>query len=207
MEHIVFNLEDFKTRSEFSLGYSQSAIDLARKYFGNDTTKTIPLIPMLDCKGWRFCLTDEVKDKTEQLLRENNQTNSLDFDDHRSTKFRSNPFLIQAIEKVGLKNASVEKDTLFFIGIPADYVDLVSIDSEYEYVNFDFTSGVRKILLDKDLSSEQKELRITELDFISIVFQQIKSYYEDKNKVEIRARVRERAREKADAEAEERARA
>jgi hypothetical protein len=206
MSNITFCIDDFIPFEEGQdyRGYISKDIAIIRKYFGDRTTVEIPVIPIaLNGKYGGFGLSGEVREllatkmhqeqaQAQAQVQAQAQEHSpdsysqpededmyRDLYNYDDLQFRINPILIDTIREIGFKKASDWACSLYFAGIPANYIDCIHID-EYdgaESIKFDTISAVRNLVTNDTLSFDELQSKLTELAFISMVFYKIANHY------------------------------
>ncbi len=180
MSSITFSIDEFC----HSNSYNQESIAIIHKYFGNRTTIEIPVIPIVlnyECGG--FTLSEEAEALLANKLQQAQITKyKIDCGSYPSSiEFRTSQVLIDTIKKIGLKKSSTKFSCLYFANIPVKYIDCVyyeHYEGGCEKVKFNPDKAIRKLVLDETLSFEELKTRLTEIAFISIIFDKIPKYYD-----------------------------
>lgn len=175
--NITFSIEEFTLDN----GYSQENLAIIHKYFGDRTIVEISVIPiLLNGSFGGFDLSDEAKRSIITKMPVELLPRFFMYGYDATLKFRTNPVVIDTIQKIGLKKASGMNCSLYFAGIPANYTDCVSIDDYdgIESVIFNLNNAIKNLVLDDTISSDEKMSRLKEYAFISIVFKKFVVYFQ-----------------------------
>ncbi len=184
MSSITFSIDEFNNSNSYYNGYTQESIAIVHKYFGDKTIVDIPVIPIVlnyECSS--FTLSEEAEALLANKLQQA-QITKYKIDRGRypnSIEFRTSQVLIDTIKKIGLIKSSTKFSCLYFANIPVKYIDCVyytHYEGGYEEVKYNPDIAIRKLILDETLSFDELKTCLTEIAFISIIFNKIPKYYD-----------------------------